>query len=198
MKNIIFATGNPGKLNEVRHLLKDLPVKIGSLIGRTDLPAIVEDQDTLEGNALKKARIISTATGMATLADDTGLEVYHLKMAPGVFSARYAGEDVSYHENNLKLLNELADLPDEMRGGQFRCVAAFIDGTTEKTFEGVCRGSILRELRGNGGFGYDPLFVPEGLDRTYAELPIGQKNIISHRAIAFKALKKFLVGYYHL
>ncbi|MBA4313314.1 MAG: non-canonical purine NTP pyrophosphatase, RdgB/HAM1 family [Chlorobiaceae bacterium] len=198
MIKIIFASNNPGKFKEVKSLIADFPVNLESLIGRNDLPDIIEDGSTLEENALKKARIIYNSTKSPTISDDTGLEVYYLNMAPGVISARYAGENVSYADNNKKLLKELEGVPDEQRGARFRCVAVFTDGNIERSFEGICGGKIIHATRGAEGFGYDPLFVPDGFQETYAELTLAEKNKISHRAIAFQKLIKFLVDYYHL
>ncbi|MBI5021199.1 MAG: RdgB/HAM1 family non-canonical purine NTP pyrophosphatase [Ignavibacteriales bacterium] len=198
MKNIIFASNNPGKVKEVKSLIAGIPINIESLIGRNDLPAIIEDGNTLEENALKKARIIYDSTKSPTISDDTGLEVYHLNMMPGVISARYAGENVTYSDNNQKLLKEMEGVPDEERGAQFRCVAVFTDGKIERSFEGICKGKIIHDLRGTEGFGYDPIFVPDGYRKTYAELTLTEKNKISHRAVAFQKLIKFLIEYYNL
>jgi XTP/dITP diphosphohydrolase len=198
MIKILFASNNPGKLKEVKSLIANFQINLESLIGRNDLPSIIEDGITLEENALKKARVIYNSTKSPTISDDTGLEVYHLNMAPGVISARYAGENVSYADNNKKLLRELEGVPEEKRGARFRCVAVFTDGNIERSFEGICNGKIINTLRGKDGFGYDPLFVPDGFRETYAELTLAEKNKISHRAIAFQKLIKYLIDYYHL
>ena len=145
----------------------------------------MEDAETFEGNALKKARELCAASGLWTLADDSGLEVAALNNAPGVYSARYAGEPCSYPANNAKLLRELAGVTE--RRARFRCVIALCapDGR-EWTVEGSCPGHIIHELRGVNGFGYDPLFVPDGYEQTFAELDGTVKNRISHRGAALK------------
>ncbi len=196
MQKLILATHNYGKLQEIKGILNDLSIEISSLSDYSSIPEIVEDGETLEENALKKAREIFHLTGIPTLADDTGLEVSFLDMAPGVISARYAGEKVSYEANNRKLLKELDNVPAHKRTAQFRCVAAFIAKDIEKITEGICHGKIIDNLRGTGGFGYDPLFVPDGYDLTFAELPIETKNKISHRANAFQKMKSILSAYF--
>jgi XTP/dITP diphosphohydrolase len=189
MQKIILATRNNDKLREIRMILSGLPIELISLSEFPDCPEVIEDGDTLETNALKKAREVFRYTNIPALADDTGLEVFHLKMAPGVLSARYAGEHVTYADNNRKLLNELRNVPDNQRRAQFRCVAAFIMKDGQFTEEGICAGSIISELKGTGGFGYDPLFIPDGYHQTFAELPAEIKNTISHRAQAFRNIK---------
>lgn len=196
MQKLILATRNKGKLKEIKGILNDLSIEINNLSDYSSIPEVVEDGKTLEENALKKAREIFRLTGIPTLADDTGLEVLYLGMAPGVISARYAGEKVSYDANNRKLLKELENIPLDKRTAQFRCVAAFIAKDIEKITEGICHGKIIDNLRGTGGFGYDPLFVPDGYDLTFAELPIETKNHISHRAKAFQKMKLILSAYF--
>jgi XTP/dITP diphosphohydrolase len=193
MIEILLATRNHGKVKEINAILKGLPIIIKSLSDYPNLPDVIEDGKTLEENALKKAREVYEATLLPTIADDTGLEVDYLNKMPGVFSARYAGEDVSYEENNKKLLKALENVPMIKRGAQFRCVAVYKDKDFEKIVEGVCRGKIIEELRGTGGFGYDPLFMPDGFDKTFAELSSYEKNKISHRAMAFIGIKNFLM-----
>ena len=158
----------------------------------------MEDGISFEENALKKARDTQRASGIDTLADDSGLEVHALSMAPGIYSARYAGEHVSYSDNNRKLLQALEAIPEKERKAHFRCVAAFASGRTEHTEEGICQGRIIDSPRGKGGFGYDPLFVPDGLDQTFAELPISIKNEISHRSMAFRRMMRFLISHLQL
>jgi XTP/dITP diphosphohydrolase len=196
MQKLILATRNKGKLKEIKGILNDLSIEINNLSDYSSIPEVVEDGETLEENALKKAREIFHLTGIPTLADDTGLEVLYLGMAPGVISARYAGEKVSYDANNRKLLKELKNIPPDKRTAQFRCVAAFIAKDIKKITEGICHGKIIDNLRGTGGFGYDPLFVPDGYDLTFAELPIETKNHISHRAKAFQKMKLILSAYF--
>jgi len=189
---IVLATRNPGKTQEIIALLADLPVRLLPLSEFPDVEDVVEDGSTIEENALKKARAVHEATGLPALADDTGLEVLHLDLRPGVRSARYAGEEVSYAENNRKLLRELDGVPMSRRGARFRCVAVFTDGVRETAAEGICHGHIADAPRGSGGFGYDPLFVPDGYDKTFAELSLAVKNTMSHRAKAFQRMRLLL------
>ena len=195
MQKLIIASRNRGKIMEIRALLSDLPLAIRSLHDFTGMPGVEEDGATLEENALKKAREIFRAANVPCLADDTGLEVFSLDLRPGVFSARYAGEEATYEDNNRKLLGELLGTAGSLRDARFRCVAAFVDGRTEKLAEGICNGRIGEEIRGMGGFGYDPLFIPEGYSETFAELSLEVKNAISHRAKAFREMKTFLARY---
>lgn len=189
IKTIVVASRNPHKIEELRAILSGLDIDIKSALDYPELEEVEEDQLTLEGNALKKARYVHEYTGLPVLADDTGLEVDALEGRPGVYSARYAGEDATYEENTLKLLNELAGVENSARSAQFRTVVAFITKTGgEFTFEDICRGRILREPRGEKGFGYDPVFQPEGYKKTFAELESSEKNIISHRG---RAIQKF-------
>lgn len=186
---LLIATRNPHKLTEIRDIF-DLPgLDIVSALDYPDIPDVVEDGATLEANAVKKAVTLALATGLHALADDTGLEVTALNGAPGVYSARYAGEPTDYAANNQKLLTELNGAED--RSAQFRCVIAFAqpDGRAQYV-EGICRGTILHELRGANGFGYDPLFVPDGFDRTFAELSADEKNRISHRGRALEEARR--------
>jgi|ERR1041385_1131038 XTP/dITP diphosphohydrolase len=196
MPQLILATHNPGKVIEIKTILHSLPVEIKSLLDFQDLPEVIEDGGTLEENALKKAKETFQLTDIPTLADDSGLEVYFLGMRPGVHSARFAGEKVSYAANNKKLLNELKDVPAIQRRARFRCIAAFIAEGVQKTSEGICTGTIIQEERGTGGFGYDPLFVPDGYNATFAELSLEVKNVISHRAKAFTAMNDFLKNFF--
>ncbi|HEV8537661.1 MAG TPA: RdgB/HAM1 family non-canonical purine NTP pyrophosphatase, partial [Bacteroidota bacterium] len=166
--------------------------EIRSLLDMPHLPEVIEDGATLEENALKKAREAYRATNLTVLSDDTGLEVFHLGMRPGAYSARYAGEGASYRDNYLKLLAELEGVPTAGRGARFRCIAVLIRDGLVQTAEGICGGTIVQAPRGVGGFGYDPVFMPEGLDETFAELSQEIKNRISHRAIAFRKMKQFL------
>ncbi len=192
MIEILLATRNKGKIKEIKAILEDLPIIIKSLSDYPNLPDVIEDGETLKENALKKAREIYEAILIPTIADDTGLEVDYLNKMPGVFSARYAGENVNYAENNKKLLKALENVPMINRSAQFRCVAVYKDNHFEKIVEGVCRGKITEHFRGTGGFGYDPLFIPDGYDNTFAELAGCVKNKISHRAMAFNGIKDFL------
>ena len=191
MDKIVLASNNAHKVAELQAFMRDVypGVTVLSLrdIGYT--AEIVEDGDTFEDNALIKARTIA-ALGYTAIADDSGLMVDALDGAPGVYSARYAGEPCDNAANNEKLLSELRDVPDEKRTAKFVSVIAMVtpDGS-EIIARGECRGTILREYRGNGGFGYDPLFFYEPYGRTFAELTPDEKNRISHRAAAIADLK---------
>jgi len=186
---ILIASRNEHKIQEIQEIF-DLPgVEWVSTAEFPELPDVVEDGDTFEANAIKKATELAQATGLWALADDSGLEVAALDNAPGVYSARYAGEPCSHANNNDKLIRELTGKSD--RSARFRCVAALSDpsGKTE-TVSGTCPGHIIEALRGTEGFGYDPLFVPEGYDSTFAEMGNRQKNQLSHRGLAMKAAQK--------
>lgn len=189
-KKLVFATNNAHKLEEIKNILGD-KVEILSLADidcHTDIP---ETADTLEGNARQKAMYVYTHYGMDCFADDTGLEVDALEGAPGVHSARYASEKGHDSQANMeKLLREMEEKND--RKAQFRTIISLIEKGEEKQFEGVVRGEILRERKGNSGFGYDPVFRPEGYDKTFAELGNEIKNKISHRARAVAALCEYL------
>lgn len=184
---LVLASRNPDKIQEMKELLDPLGIEVLSALDFPDLEEVVEDQPTLEGNALKKARYVREMTGLPSLSDDTGLEVEALNGAPGVFSARYAGEDVTYQDNVLKLLSEMERKPN--RKAEFKTVMAYIDSDAEYTFEGVVEGEILDSQRGESGFGYDPVFLPNGFNKTFAELDFKTKNSISHRA---RAIQKFI------
>jgi XTP/dITP diphosphohydrolase len=193
--NIVLATRNKKKVEEIKKILGPMGTasKIYTL---DDFPAVedvVEDRDTFEANAVKKAREIAGATGMTALADDSGLEVDALDRAPGVYSARYAGDDADDRANNDKLLHALKDIPEEKRGAQFVCCIALASGKDIRTFTGYVKGRIGTEPRGASGFGYDPLFYPEGSNRTFAEMSDKEKNMISHRANALRELQKYLL-----
>lgn len=186
----VLATGNRSKLVELERILEGLDVELLPMT-ELGLESPVEDGDTFEANALIKARTACRATGMPTLADDSGLEVDALGGAPGVHSARYAGEETDDNANNRKLVEELAAIPEEERTGRFVCVAALVapDGR-EWTERGVMEGRIVDEPRGQGGFGYDPHFVAAGETRTNAELAPADKDARSHRGAAFRAIRR--------
>ncbi|MEM7040041.1 MAG: RdgB/HAM1 family non-canonical purine NTP pyrophosphatase [Bacteroidota bacterium] len=186
---LFFGTGNAGKLQEINEILgdrfelqsfRDLPEKI----------EVEETEDTLEGNAELKARALFTVVGIPCFADDTGLEVTALDGRPGVYSARYAGPDGNAENNMTKLLQELNGAED--RSAQFRTAICYYDGVNLHRFEGVLKGRIGHERRGTNGFGYDPLFIPEGQDRTLAEMPSEEKNAISHRGKAVRTFAQFI------
>ncbi len=222
---VLLATRNQGKVKEFTKLFGSVPgLEIVSLDSLPPLPEVVEDGDTFEQNAAKKARQLAQAAGMPALADDSGLEVDALDGAPGVFSARFAGPGATDADNNHKLLSLMADVPDARRTARFRCVLALAtpdspnqmaappatppDGTCDGWVrhqdtahqcwlhleDGACEGRVVREPRGDHGFGYDPIFVPEGHTRTMAELAPEQKNLISHRARAAQQMAEFLRG----
>lgn len=189
MKTIVLASRNADKIEELHATLKAFDLKLKSALDFPALKEVEEDKKTLEGNAIKKARYVHQQTGLPALADDTGLEVDAIDGRPGVYSARYAGEDATYQQNVDKLLDELAGVALKDRGAQFRTVVAFVTADETHTFEGLCRGIILKEARGSGGFGYDPVFQPQGYEETFSELDRHIKNGISHRA---KAIEKFI------
>jgi XTP/dITP diphosphohydrolase len=188
---LLLCSGNPGKLAELKALL---PARFELItLAEAGLPdELPETGDTLEHNALQKARYARERTGLACIADDTGLEVRALDGAPGVHSARYAGPAKDPRANMEKLLAELAIATD--RHARFRTVIALIDDAGEHLFEGTVEGTITDRPRGTGGFGYDPVFLPEMSDLTFAELPLKQKNAISHRGRAVWKLAMFLAG----
>lgn len=192
---ILLATRNPGKIREIRSILSSLPIQLASLLDFENILPIVEDGITYKENAKKKAYEVFHATKIPTIADDSGLEVEILGMQPGIFSAYYAGESADYSKNNQKLLEVLKGVPPEQRKAQFRCVALYFDGNFEKYSEGICSGVIAQYPKGNGGFGYDPIFIPDGYSQTFGELPEAIKNVISHRAKAFIGIKNFLKIY---
>ncbi len=190
---VFLASRNPKKLEEMRRIL-DQHLPGIEVLGLDDVVAYdepVEDQPTFEGNALLKARAGARATGLPSLADDSGLCVDALNGMPGVLSARWSGPPKDDHRNNVLLLDQLADVPDRRRGAEFRCAVALCHpGGEQKVTTGEMRGRVVREPRGSGGFGYDVLFVPEdqGGDLTAAELSAGDKDRISHRGHALRAI----------
>jgi len=184
--DILIATNNKHKVEEISSLLASPDFSVKSLQDFPSLPKTVEDESTLEGNALKKAREGFAGSGLLTLADDTGLECYYLELQPGVISARYAGETATYDDNNAKLLKALKGVPPRRRNARFRTVVAIVGKGIEQLVEGRLEGHIAESPRGTNGFGYDPLFVPLGSGKSYAELSLQEKNTISHRALAVK------------
>lgn len=191
MRKLILSSGNPHKVDELKKILANLEIQVLTKdeVGQGDLD-VIEDGDTLEANALKKARALAEKVEGIVLADDTGLFVDALNGEPGVYSARYAGEECSYQANNTKLLGALAGVAPEKRTARFKTVIALIDEKgAEYIIEGVCEGRILEEKKGSAGFGYDPLFLPEGYEQTFAELGEDIKNKISHRARAIYLMR---------
>ena len=190
MKKLVFATNNAHKLEEIRAILGD-KIEILSLNDINCHADIPETADTLEGNAALKARYIYENYGLDCFADDTGLEVEALNGAPGIYSARYAGGEGHDSEANMrKLLSEMEG--KDNRKARFRTAICLIEGGSEHLFEGIVNGEIIRERRGGAGFGYDPVFVPEGYSETFAEMGNDEKNKISHRARAVKKLCEYL------
>ncbi len=188
MKQIILGTKNKDKLRELQKLLKGASVRVRSLADFPKRRDVVEDGKTFAANARKKARLYSRHTKGLVLADDSGLMVSQLKGKPGVYSARFAGPGCTYHDNNRKLLRFLARIPKAKRRAKFVCVMALYDnGRFVNTVRGECRGAIAFEEKGKNGFGYDPVFIPAGFSKTFAELPPRVKNKISHRGKALKA-----------
>src|SRR5919199_5082460 len=194
-RELLIATRNEGKIRELRELLGGAPFALRSLAEFPHVPEAEETGETFEENAAIKATFYGKATGVLTLADDSGLEVAALGGAPGVRSARYAGESSSYDVKIARLLEEMRRCGIEDRGARFVCVAALYDPAagSPQTFRGECVGRIADEPRGAGGFGYDPVFVPDGYEETFGQLSSDIKQRISHRARAVVAAREFLV-----
>lgn len=195
-RRVVLATRNPGKVVEIRRVLADVPGLDIDLVGLEEFPDlddVDETGETFVDNALLKAREVSAATGLPAIGDDSGICVDALDGGPGVRSARWGGEPPDDARNRALLLERLADVPDPARGAQFVCVAAAVTPSgQERVAEGVVEGTITHAPRGTGGFGYDPLFLPVGETRTTAEMPPADKDAISHRGRAFRALAPLL------
>jgi len=194
---IYLASGNQHKLSELLIALQqagldDCEVFSANLIG--GMPEVDETGDTFEANAILKAKALRLEGPKEAfyLADDSGIEIDHLNGQPGIRSARYAGDTCSDEANNEKVLSELTEVPEEQRGCRFRCVLALVGEGLTKTFSGTCEGTLLREYRGSGGFGYDPLFLPKESESTFAEISSEEKALISHRARALGKLMEYL------
>ena len=194
MQTLLLGTHNPGKVKEITSILADEGWSLRSLQEFRNLETAEENGATYAENAIVKAQFYARATGLCALADDSGLEVAALGGAPGVFSARYAGENASDADRRALLLSELAETGDTDRRARFVAVVAIADseGAVLNVAEGICEGTITFEPRGEGGFGYDPLFIPVGYNQTFAELPDTVKNHISHRARALLQTRQFL------
>ncbi|NIP42787.1 MAG: XTP/dITP diphosphatase [candidate division Zixibacteria bacterium] len=194
MKQIVLATNNEHKIREISYILRDLPLSILSKKDFSDFPEAEETGQTLEDNAILKAKAIFKVTNVISVADDSGLEVAALEGRPGVNSARYAGPGCSFEDNNRKLLRELEGVPESERDAVFRCVIAvcFAEDDLELV-EGRVTGKITTEIRGREGFGYDPVFFLPFYGKTFAELPPEEKNKISHRAIATNRARDLLI-----
>lgn len=196
MKQIVLATRNQDKITEIRRIMQLDSIRLVGIDIFPQAPDVVEDGKTLHDNALKKACSACISTGLPAIADDSGLEVDALDGAPGVYSSRFAGEHVSYADNNAKLLYLMRNVPQEKRTARFRCVTCFVDGDEHHFVEAVCEGMIIQEIRGDGGFGYDPLFLVPYLGKTFAELTLEEKNEISHRGKAFRGMGDLIRKYY--
>ena len=193
---LVVATRNAGKLKEIRRLLDAHGIIVIGLDQFPDIPEVEEDGDTFAANAAKKAEEVARATGLPCLADDSGLTVVALDGRPGVHSARFSGVDATDRRNNLKLLEVMASVPKVERQAAFCCVMALcLPGETTRFFDGRVEGVILGEAKGDGGFGYDPLFWLPEFDCTMAELPIDIKNKISHRGHALRQVVEFLASF---
>lgn len=197
LQQLVLATNNKHKAEEFKMLLRDLELEILTLDRFPDIGEPVEDADSLEGNAEKKANEVFSRTNLPTLADDTGLEVYFLNKEPGVYSSRYSGLNATYEDNRKKLLLNLRGVPPRRRAARFRCVLHFL-GPDRACFtaEGILRGVIIESPRGVNGFGYDPVFLPDGDTRTLAEMSPDEKNSLSHRARAVGNIKAALLSYF--
>jgi XTP/dITP diphosphohydrolase len=192
LMTLVFASNNEYKIKEISSLLGDsfMLLSLHDINIKEDIP---EEEPQIEGNALAKARFVHNASGMDVFADDTGLEIASLNDLPGVHSARFAGENKDSSANIEKVLSMLGN--SENRQARFRTIIALILDKKEFLFEGVINGTIIREKKGAEGFGYDPIFIPEGKIQTFAEMGLEEKNTISHRARAFEKLKDFLFQY---
>ena len=195
-KTLVLATHNIHKQTEMNSILSDLGVNVIGLDQFPEIKDIAETGTTLIENALIKARTVHKITGLPSLADDTGLEVDALDGAPGVYSARFAGENPTFEDNVNKMLTALSGIPDDKRTARFRTALAFVDSNSELCEEGVIEGKITEKPRGEDGFGYDPIFRPKNYDLTFSEMQSEQKNRISHRAIALGKMKIILETYY--
>jgi XTP/dITP diphosphohydrolase len=189
---LILATRNMHKARELRTLLGDLDIELFTLNDVSTELILREDGDTFEANAFQKARTVYNHTKLLTLADDSGLEVFFLNGRPGVFSARYAGEEATDEMNNQKLLIEMRAVAPLRRRAQFRSILALVGDSVEEMTEGICSGMLGETPHGTNGFGYDPIFIPAGFTKTYAELTAEEKNLISHRAQSLAKMKEVL------
>lgn len=189
---LLLATRNRDKVLEMRAALDGLAIELFSAADMPELPEVEENAATLAGNAIKKAETLFHITGIHSVADDTGLEVEALNGAPGVFSSRYSGPNATYADNVRKLLRELRGVPPANRNARFRTVIAFAHNSGTQIVEGICEGEIITEAHGEQGFGYDPVFLYKPAGKTFAEMPLAEKNEISHRGRALKKLRTLL------
>jgi len=191
---LVLATNNQDKILEIKQMLDDLPVTVLTAEDFLEFPDPEETGATLEENAVLKAKAISEFCDLPALADDSGLEVDFLDGAPGVYSSRYAGENVTYRDNNEKLLRELSGVPNDKRTARFRCVIAIAwDKDNVETVEGKAEGIIAEDIAGREGFGYDPLFFYPPAGKRFSEMTLEEKNKISHRGLALQAVRKLLI-----
>lgn len=197
--DIIIGSKNRGKIDEIKSILNLPSVKWHTFQEFPDWPHLTESADSYRENAINKARMLTQLYSMAGLADDSGLEVDALEGEPGPLSARFSGPDATDEENIAKLLSKLAGILQEERSALFRCWIALTDASEASVCtEGVCEGRIAERPRGSSGFGYDPVFIPEGFDRTFAEILPEEKNSISHRGIALRKMRQEILERYRL
>ncbi len=194
MKELIVASRNKGKVKEIIALLEGLPFKVTSLLEHPHIPDIIEDGKTYRANALKKAMAVALATGKMTMSDDSGIEVKYLNNAPGIYSARFAGEGASEKARNKKLFAMLKGVPMHKRQARYRCVIALVNGKGQElgVVQGTCSGYVTTKDLGENGFGFDPLFLLKRYNKTFGQLPSELKAKISHRARALKKFRKLL------
>jgi XTP/dITP diphosphohydrolase len=192
MTRLVLATRNNHKAREIKVLLNDIDIELLTLNYFSSELVLREDGDTFEANALQKAYMVYNHTKLLSLADDSGLEVFYLNGRPGVFSARYSGEGATDEKNNVKLLTEMRGVAPRRRRTQFRSVLALIGDGIKEITEGICAGVLGEFPRGTNGFGYDPIFIPDGYIKTYAELTDEEKNLISHRAHSVAKMRDVL------
>ncbi len=191
--DIVFATRNKKKIEEIKRITAGMAISIFTIDDFSGCPDVVEDGTTFEENAIKKAVTVARFTGKPALADDSGLEVYALNGAPGILSARYAGEGADDRKNIEKLLYEMGSIANEKRGARFACcIALALPGGSVNIFYGYSEGRIGTEPRGFNGFGYDPIFYPEGHSRTFAEMSDEEKDALSHRGRALREVQRYL------
>ncbi|HDL01002.1 MAG TPA: XTP/dITP diphosphatase [candidate division Zixibacteria bacterium] len=192
---LVLATNNQDKIKEMKNLLDDLPITIMTRDDFLEFPDIEETGTTLEENSLLKAKAIYEFTGLPALADDTGLEVDALSGAPGVYSSRYAGENVTYADNSKKLIDDLKNIPIEKRTARFRCVMTICwDESTTETVDGIAEGFIAESIDDRDGFGYDPIFFYPQSQKLFSEMTIEEKNIISHRGLALQEVRTLIIN----
>ncbi len=194
MKELIVASRNKGKVREIKELLSNLPFKVSSLLDYPHIPEIIEDGKTYRANALKKAREVALATGKICMSDDSGIEVKALDNAPGIYSARFAGEGASEKARNKKLFKMLKDVPMSKRQARYRCVIALVNAKGEELgfVQGTCSGFVTTKDIGTNGFGFDSLFLLKRYNKTFGQLPPELKAKISHRARALKKFRRLL------